>query len=87
MANDEKKEAKVLDNIADTVAKLDSELDKLDALNADTSKEHEFKKWYAEKKAIHDVKHILHDVGKYSKYDEDEMKKVDAYFDSLNKNN
>lgn len=28
------------------------------------------------KKAIHEIKHILHEVGKYAKYDEDEMKKL-----------
>lgn len=85
MTDYEKKEEKVLDNIANTVVKLDDELNKLNSLNEDTTKEHEFKKWYAEKKAIHEVKHILHEVGKYAKYDDDEMKKIDKYFENFNK--
>ncbi|MBV7390525.1 MULTISPECIES: hypothetical protein [Enterococcus] len=80
MADYEKKEENVLNNIADTVVRLDGELDKLNSLNEDTTKKHEFKKWYAEKKAIHEIKHILHEVGKYAKYDDDEMKKIDDYF-------
>ncbi|WP_427814996.1 hypothetical protein ACQKTA_13350 (plasmid) [Enterococcus sp. 22-H-5-01] len=85
MTDYEKKEEKVLDNIANTVVKLDDELSKLNSLNENTTKEHEFKKWYAEKKAIHEVKHILHEVGKYAKYDDDEMKKIDKYFENFNK--
>ncbi|MHC5375728.1 hypothetical protein ACYSNU_18365 [Enterococcus sp. LJL120] len=61
----------MLANIADTVVKLDTELDKLDALNEDKDKKHE-------------IKHILHEVGKYAKYDEDEMKKIDTYFENFN---
>ncbi|MHC5250627.1 hypothetical protein [Enterococcus sp. LJL90] len=84
MTDYEKKEDKVLANIADTVVKLDTELDKLDALNEDKDKKHEIKKWYAERKALHEIKHILHEVGKYAKYDEDEMKKIDTYFENFN---
>ncbi|MBV7391503.1 hypothetical protein KUA55_12490 [Enterococcus sp. ALS3] len=83
MTDYEKKEENVANNVTDTVVKLDSELDKLNSLNEDTSKEHEFKKWYAEKKAIHEIKHILYDAGKYDKYDEDEMNKIDTYFENL----
>ncbi|MGG5314711.1 hypothetical protein [Enterococcus sp. AZ072] len=83
MTDYEKKEAAVLENIVDTMTNLDSELDKLDSLNEDKTKKHELKKWYAEKKAIHDIKHILHNVGKYEKYDDDEMKKIDAYIENF----
>lgn len=82
MKDYEKKEMHVLDNIADTVAKLDVELGKLDSLEED-SKKHNIKKWYAEKKAIHEIKHILHEVGKYEKYNENEMKDFANYFESF----
>nr|WP_181040991.1 hypothetical protein [Enterococcus faecium] len=46
-------------------------------------KKHEFKKWFAEKKAIHEIKHLLHEVDKYDKYDEKEMEKIEKTFDFM----
>lgn len=84
MADYEKKESEVLEKIAKTVEKLDTTLTELDNLDEDKNKKHGIKKWYEEKKAIHEIKHILHEVGKYAKYDEDEMKKIDKYFEDYN---
>lgn len=84
MTDYEKKEDHVLDHIAHAVLKLEDELTKLDALEEDDAKKHEIKKWYAEKKALHEIKRILHEAGKYDKYEEKELEQLDKYLDKLN---
>ncbi|EOZ5808440.1 hypothetical protein ACQUIQ_000600 [Enterococcus hirae] len=75
MSNLEHKEEKTLDKIIATVNKLDKELDKLDTLSENPEKKHNLKKWLVERKAIHEIKKILHEAGKYEKYDEKELDK------------
>ncbi len=74
MSNYEEKEAKALVKIGEILSKLDSNLEELDTLNED-DKKHSMKKWVVEKKAIHKIKKIAHEVGKYDKYDEKELQK------------
>ncbi|WP_242384930.1 hypothetical protein [Enterococcus faecalis] len=74
MSNYEEKEAKALVKIGEILSKLDSNLEELDTLNED-DKKHSMKKWFVEKKAIHEIKKIAHEVGKYDKYDEKELQK------------
>ena len=75
MSNLEYKEEKTLDKIIATVNKLDKELDELDTLSENPEKKHNLKKWLVERKAIHEIKKILHEAGKYEKYDEKELDK------------
>ena len=75
MSNLEHKEEKTLDKIIATVNKLDKELDELDTLSENPEKKHTLKKWLVERKAIHEIKKILHEAGKYEKYDEKELDK------------
>ncbi|OQO55055.1 hypothetical protein BH736_05025 [Enterococcus hirae] len=75
MSNLEHKEEKTLDKIIATVNKLDKELDELDTLSENPEKKHNLKKWLVERKAIHEIKKILHEAGKYEKYDEYELDK------------
>ena len=75
MSNLEHKEEKTLDKIIATVNKLDKELDELDTLSENPEKKHNLKKWLVEQKAIHEIKKILHEAGKYEKYDEKELDK------------
>ncbi|MBO1100210.1 hypothetical protein FQT06_09270 [Enterococcus hirae] len=75
MSNLEHKEEKTLDKIIATVNKLDKELDELDTLSENPEKKHNLKKWLVERKAIHKIKKILHEAGKYEKYDEKELDK------------
>ena len=75
MSNLEHKEEKPLDKIIATVNKLDKELDELDTLSENPEKKHNLKKWLVERKAIHEIKKILHEAGKYEKYDEKELDK------------
>ncbi|MCK6146217.1 hypothetical protein [Enterococcus hirae] len=75
MSNLEHKEDKTLDKIIATVNKLDKELDELDTLSENPEKKHNLKKWLVERKAIHEIKKILHEAGKYEKYDEKELDK------------
>ncbi|WP_297076325.1 hypothetical protein [uncultured Enterococcus sp.] len=85
MTNYEKKEEKVFDKIAEYVEKLDETLTTLNELNEDTEKKHRIKKWYESKKSVHEIKRILHEEGKYAKYDKDEMNKIEKEFsDYLN---
>ena len=74
MTNYEEKEAKALVKIAEVLDKLDENLAELDTLDAD-AKKHSMKKWIVEKKAIHEIKKIAHEAGKYDKYDEKELEK------------
>ena len=75
MSNLEHKEEKTLDKIIATVNKLDKELDELDTLSENPEKKHNLKKWLVERKAIHEIKKILHEAGKSEKYDEKELDK------------
>ena len=74
MSNYEEKEAKALVKIADVLNKLDSNLEELDSLNED-AKKHSMRKWLVEKKAMHEIKKIVHEACKYEKYDEKELQK------------
>ena len=74
MSNYEEKEAKALVKIADVLNKLDSNLEELDSLNED-AKKHSMRKWLVEKKVMHQIKKIVHEAGKYEKYDEKELQK------------
>lgn len=75
MSNLEHKEDKALDKIVATVNKLDKELNELDTLSENPEKKHNLKKWLVERKAIHEIKKILHEADKYEKYDEKELDK------------
>ena len=75
MSNLEHKEEKTLDKIIATVNKLDKELDELDTLSENPEKKHNLKRWLVERKAIHEIKKILHEACKYEKYDEKELDK------------
>ena len=79
MSNYEEKEAKALVKIADVLNKLDSNLEELDSLNED-AKKHSMRKWLVEKKAMHEIKKIVHEAGKYEKYDEKELQKAPFRF-------
>ena len=75
MSDLEHKEEKALDKIVATVNKLDKELNELDTLSENPEKKHNLKKWLVERKAIHEIKKILHKADKYEKYDEKELDK------------
>ena len=69
------KEEKVVNKIVSVVNKLDKELDELDTLSENPEKKHNLKKWLVERKAIHEIKKVLHEADKYEKYDEKELDK------------
>lgn len=75
MSDLEHKEEKALDKIVATVNTLDKELNELDTLSENPEKKHNLKKWLVERKAIHEIKKILHEADKYEKYDEKELDK------------
>ncbi len=74
MSNYEEKEAQALAKKLPTfLNKLDASLEELGSLDEDTKK-HSMKKWIVEK-AIHEIKKIAHEAGKYDKYDEKRIRK------------
>ncbi|MHC5268712.1 hypothetical protein ACYSNO_05920 [Enterococcus sp. LJL98] len=85
MTDLEKKHEKVVDKIAKEMELLDAHSSQLDNLDEDTEKKHHFKKWVLEKKMIHEVKKILHEAGKYEKYDEKEFEKEIKLCEKLEK--
>lgn len=66
MTNYEKKEEKALDKIAKEIIKLDTTLDKLD------ESDNRVKAWVEHKKAVHEIKNILHEANKYDEYKEED---------------
>lgn len=86
MADYTEKEAKIVSNISDTLTKLDDTLDALETTTAD-GKKHTAKVWFEEHKALHEIKHILHEAKKYDKYDEkdfnEHVKEFEDVFDSF----
>lgn len=83
MTNYEEKKDLVIDNISKTLEQLDTDIRNLSSLEDDSAKNNTLNKWYAEKKALHEIKHILHDIDKYKNYDELELEKTEHYLDSL----
>lgn len=81
MSNLENKEEKVVNKIVSVVNKLDKELDELDTLSKNPEKKHNLKKWLVERKAIHEIKKVLHEADKYEKYD---GKELDKEFKEIN---
>ncbi|EOB3524467.1 hypothetical protein ACIJEF_002493 [Enterococcus faecalis] len=82
MENYEKKEIEALDKITKVLDKLDANLSEIDVLNED-AKKHYLKKWITENKAIHEIKKIAHEAGKYEKYDDKELQQEIDYIESL----
>ena len=68
----QKKEEKALQSIADTMNDLDDQVEKVE----DTGS------YFAEHKAIHDIKKILHKEGLYEKYVDREAEKAEELEDS-----
>ncbi|OFI47650.1 hypothetical protein [Floricoccus penangensis] len=64
MATYDEKQEKVLDKIAATIKDLDSTVADYTKLSVD-GKSHSFREWIDEKKAIHEIKKALREVGKY----------------------
>lgn len=81
MANYEKRKEHLLNDLTTIIEKLDGNLAKLEDIDASNYRKHSLKKWCEEKKAIHEIKKLLHDVNKYEKYDEKEMDKFEKEFE------
>ncbi|MGY3767010.1 hypothetical protein ACWOAH_10825 [Vagococcus vulneris] len=84
MANYEEKKDKVIEEMVKTLEKLDVETEKINA-NEESDKKHSIKIWFEEKKAIHEVKRLLHEIGKYDKYDDKELEQIQKEFDKESK--
>lgn len=81
MMNYENKKEHIIKDLVKIIDALDADLIELSALNGTGSRKKSLKKWYAEKKALHEIKKLLHDINKYEKYDEKEMKKIEKEFE------
>lgn len=86
MATYDEKQEKVLDKIADVVKDLDATVADYTKLSLD-GKSHSFKEWIDEKKAIHEIKKVLKEIGKYEDNADGEFEKelsdLDDYVESV----
>lgn len=83
------KEDKIIDKISKAIEKLDKDIADIGTLEVDdtnTGKDSKVRLWFAEHKALHEIKHILNEVGKYEKYDEKELEKVSKFFKDMTEN-
>lgn len=80
MMNYEYKKEPIIKDLVHIIDTLDADLIELSSLDGTVSRKNSLKKWYAEKKAIHEIKKLLHDINKYEKYDEKEMKQIEREF-------
>ncbi|MBM7617230.1 hypothetical protein JOC36_000779 [Weissella uvarum] len=89
MADYTENQEKIIENIADTLKKLDDNVADLGGLKMDP-KSHSVKEWVEEHKALHEIKHIMSEIGKYGKFDEkqaqEDEKKFEEYVESLQDN-
>lgn len=84
MMNYENKKEHLIKDLVKIIDNLDTNLMELGSLDGTGSKKNNLKKWYIEKKAIHEIKKLLHDINKYEKYDEKEMEQVEKEFKNFN---
>lgn len=67
----EYKEDKTINRIVDIMCNLDNDLNTIDNLELSSTTSRK-KEWRAEKKALHEVKSILHEVNLYNNYKDKE---------------
>lgn len=71
MSEEQNREQKALKKIAQITYKLDDDLNNIKRMKEEEpKKEHDLAVWVTEKKALHEIKKILHEVGHYENYDE-----------------
>ncbi|MGX7149936.1 hypothetical protein [Enterococcus ureasiticus] len=67
--------AEAIELIVKTMELLDVEIDYL-KVNGKNCKHQSMKLWFEEKKAIYEVKRLLHEIGQYDKYNEAETDQI-----------
>lgn len=75
MLYNENKEFEVIARIAKIIEILDVEVEYIKE-NEETSKRRSMKLWFEEKKAIYEVKRILHEINYYKEYNEEESEQI-----------
>lgn len=83
--NYRKTELRKLNNIKKTMDKLDRHLEEIDKLNEKNNDNHELRKWAENRKAIHEIQHILNELGKYDKYAHESFNQAQDSYIYLNK--
>lgn len=72
MINYTEKEKHVIKKIGKTIIKLDKDLDKIDYFSKGQQK-HTLKKSFAEKEALHEIRHILNEADHYKTCEVNEL--------------
>ncbi len=80
MANYQQKKEDFIEDVQKIIEGLDINISVLDNLEADIKK-HDIATWYYEKKALHEIKRILHKINKYDQYDEKEIEITEIMFE------
>ncbi|MGJ1010806.1 hypothetical protein IGI96_002325 [Enterococcus sp. DIV0421] len=78
MTNYTEKEKYVIKKIQKTIIKLDNNFDKIDYLSKGQQK-HTLKKSFAEKEALHEIRHILNEADHYKTYEVNELVQSISY--------
>jgi len=72
MTNYTEKEKHIIKKIEKVIIKLDKYFDKIDYLSKGQQK-HSLKKSFAEKEALHEIRHILNEADHYKTYELNEL--------------
>ncbi|MHC5268711.1 hypothetical protein ACYSNO_05915 [Enterococcus sp. LJL98] len=83
MEKEKNREQKALDQIAKVAAKLDKDLEEIKRKKKEEpERSHDLIIWLKEKKALHQIKKILHDVSHYENFDEESFAAEEAYMNA-----
>lgn len=75
--NNEEKAALIITKISDVLNNLDTEIEILEI--KESEKNLAEKKWFTDKKALHEIKYLANRAGTYNNYDENELDDVEIY--------
>jgi len=73
MLSSKKEKMDALNAISKILINLDQTLSEMDSSESPDAHRYTVRKWYEDKKALHEIKRALYQVGQYSRYDEKEL--------------
>lgn len=81
MKSEELKKEDTINRIVEIIEKMDKHL--ADYEKEEKTTQNRLKEWFFEKEALHDIRHILHEIDKYENDDYKELRPVDENFMEL----
>ena len=71
------KEEKAIEVIAKTIDKLEKYLEEI----PESDEKKSIKGWYAQKRATHEIKKVLHEIDRYEKFEDKELEKINNSYE------